>query len=164
MKMLWLLAVLPCLALGAAGSPDASFYKSLAAGGLAEVDLGKLAAEKASNQSVKDFGSRMVKDHSAADEELKSLADSKHVSLPSSPGTAAHTKKAELEVLSGEHFDKSYVSNQVKAHQQTVALLKKEIASGSDPDARAFAQKVLPTIESHLKAADQLADTLGVKH
>ena len=77
---------------------------------------------------------------------------------------AARAEKAELEVLSGHAFDSSYVTNQIKAHEDTVALLRKEIASGQDPDAKAFAQKVLPAVEGHLKAADKIADGLGVSH
>ena len=104
----------------------------------------------------------MVKDHSAANDQLKALAASKNIDLPGGLGAAAHAKKAELEVLSGQAFDKSYVSNQIKAHEDTVTLLRKEIASGQDADAKAFAQKALPTVEAHLKAADKIADGLGI--
>jgi putative membrane protein len=69
--------------------------------------------------------------------------------------------KAKLEVLSGGTFDKSYVEDQVKAHRETVELLKSEIATGQDPDAKAFAQKVLPTVESHLRAINQIAAAGG---
>lgn len=143
-------------------SPDSAFYKSLAQGGLAEVDLGRLAADKAADPSVKHFGAMMVKDHTAANHELQNLAASKNLSLPDGPDVAAHAKKVELEALSGESFDKSYVKNQLAAHQSTVALLKKEVASGKDPDARAFAEKVLPTVESHLTAIEKIATTLGI--
>ena len=78
MKLLLSVLAIPCLALGAGGSPDSSFYKSLAQGGLAEVDLGQLASEKATNPSVKDFGTMMVKDHSAANEELNSSRLQRH--------------------------------------------------------------------------------------
>jgi putative membrane protein len=105
----------------------------------------------------------MVKDHSAANQELKSLAASKNVSLPDGPGVAAQAKKAKLEALSGSTFDKAYLANQIKAHQSTVTLLQTEISSGKDPDAKAFAQKVLPTVQSHLSAAEKIADSLRIK-
>jgi putative membrane protein len=155
--------LIPQLALAANGSPDSSFYRSLAEGGMAEVDLGKLASDKAADPSVKDFGAMMVKDHSAANQELKSLAASKNVSLPDGPGVAAQAKKAKLEALSGSTFDKAYLANQIKAHQSTVTLLQTEISSGKDPDAKAFAQKVLPTVQSHLSAAEKIADSLRIK-
>jgi putative membrane protein len=140
-----------------AAEPDASFYKTLAQGGIAEVEAGTLAQQKAADPKVKDFGAMMVKDHSAANEQLKALAASKGIDLPGSSSASQMATKAKLEVLSGDTFDKSYVQDQVKAHRATVELLKKEIAAGQDPDAKAFAQKVLPTVQSHLHAIDQIA-------
>ena len=144
-----------------AAAPDASFYKTLAQGGIAEVEAGKLAQQKGADPKVKDFGAMMVKDHSAANEQLKALASGKGIDLPGSSSTSQIAAKAKLEVLSGGTFDKSYVEDQVKAHRDTVELLKKEIATGQDPDAKAFAQKVLPTVESHLHAINQIAAAGG---
>jgi len=154
--------LLPALALGA-NSPDSSFYKHAAEAGMGEVELGKLAEAKAADTSVKDFAAMMVKDHTQANEELKKLAASKDIKLPGGPGTANDAKKLELKALSGEHFDKSYVSNQVKAHKDTIDLLNKEISSGQDADAKAFAQKILPTVQSHLSAIEKIADSKGIK-
>lgn len=144
-----------------AAAPDASFYKTLAQGGIAEVEAGKLAQQKGADPKVKDFGAMMVKDHSAANEQLKALAAGKGIDLPGSSSTSQMAAKARLEALSGGTFDKSYVEDQVKAHRDTVELLKKEIATGQDPDAKAFAQKVLPTVESHLHAINQIAAAGG---
>jgi putative membrane protein len=153
---LFALTILPMAALAASGSPDSSFYKSLAEGGIAEVRLGKLAQQKATDPGVRDFAAMMVKDHSAANAQLRTLASTKNIRLPKGPSVAARAKKAELEVLSGHTFDTSYVSSQIKAHEDTLALLQKEIDSGNDADARAFAQKVLPTVQAHLLAAEKL--------
>ena len=144
-----------------AAAPDASFYKTLAQGGIAEVEAGTLAQQKGADPKVKDFGAMMVKDHSAANEQLKALAAGKGIDLPGSASTSQMATKAKLELLSGGTFDKSYVEDQVKAHRDTVELLKKEIATGQDPDAKAFAQKVLPTVESHLHAINQIAAAGG---
>jgi putative membrane protein len=146
----------------AADSPDSSFYKHAAEGGIAEVEAGNLAQQKSSNQKVMDFGAMMVKDHTAANEKLKTLAASKNISLPTSSSVGQMATKAKLEVLSGETFDKSYIKGQVKAHQETVALFRKEIASGQDPDAKAFAKETLPTVRSHLKAINAIASSAGV--
>lgn len=155
--MKYLIALLAVPTLAAAANPDAHFYKSAAAGGIAEVEMGRIAEEKSNNPKVKDFAAMMVKDHSAANEELKSLAASKNVTLPSGPGAHGAASKAKLEALSGASFDKSYIAAQLQAHKSTVALLNKEISSGQDDDAKAFARKILPTVESHLKAVDELA-------
>lgn len=157
MKYLIAVLAIPTLAMAAGANPDAHFYKSAAEGGMAEVEMGRMAEQKSSNPKVKDFAAMMVKDHSAANEELKSLAASKNVTLPSGPGAHADASKVKLEALSGVSFDKSYIAAQVQAHKSTVALLNKEISSGQDDDAKAFARKILPTVESHLKAADELA-------
>jgi putative membrane protein len=163
-----MLRVIVCLVLAApltawaADSPDQSFFKQAGAGGLAEVDAGTLAQSKGNSQAVKDFGAMMVKDHAAANDKLKSIADSEGVSLPTKPSISQMAAKTKLEVLSGDSFDKAYIKNQVVAHQRTVALFRKEIASGSDPKAKAFAQEALPTIRSHLKKIRQVATDQGV--
>jgi putative membrane protein len=162
-SLLPLLLILPALAVGAS-SADTSFYKHAAEAGMGEVELGKLAESKAADNSVKSFAAMMVKDHTQANEELKKLAASKDIKLPHGPGTANDAKKLELKAMSGDSFDKSYVSNQVKAHKDTVELLNKEISSGQDADAKAFAQKVLPTVQSHLSSIEKIADSKGIKY
>jgi putative membrane protein len=70
--------------------------------------------------------------------------------------------KAKLDVLSGDTYDKSYIKSQIKAHRQAIALFKKEIASGQDPDAKAFATATLPTLRMHLKAIRSVAADAGM--
>ena len=157
-----LMLTLPFAAL-AASNPDASFYKNAAEGGIAEVDAGHLAQDKGNSQKVKDFGAMMVKDHSAANDKLKALASSKNVTLPSSASVGQMANKAKLDVLSGDTFDKSYVKGQIKAHRDTIALFRKEISSGQDADAKAFATETLPTVRAHLKAITAIATDMGIK-
>src|SRR5579862_1168965 len=97
---------LPLIA-SAASNPDAKFYKQAAEGGIAEVELGNLAQTKSENTSVKDFGKMMATDHSVANEQLKSIASAKDLSLPTSPSVSQTATKAKLEALSGQTFDKS---------------------------------------------------------
>jgi putative membrane protein len=161
-SFLMLMLALPALAL-AASNPDASFYKNAAEGGIAEVEAGQLAQDKGNSQQVKDFGAMMVKDHSAANEKLKTLAASKDITLPSSASVGQMATKTKLSVLSGETFDKSYVKGQISAHRQTIALFHKEISSGQDADAKAFATATLPTVRAHLKAITAIAADMGIK-
>lgn len=151
------------LAFAADTASDTSFYRNLAEGGMAEVDLGKLAEQKSTDSKVKDFAQMMVKDHSAANEKLESLASSKHIPLPKTLDASHEATKTKLEGMSGANFDKSYVESQLKAHEKTVNLLEKEISSGQDADAKAFAQSVLPTIKEHLQAVRTLASEQGVR-
>jgi putative membrane protein len=160
-KFLALMLALPVAAFAA--DPDASFYKHAAEGGLFEVQAGQIAQNKGNSQQVKDFGAMMVKDHSAANDKLQQVASSKSITLPTSPSVGQMAAKTKLDVLSGDTFDKSYVKGQMKAHQDTIALFRKEINSGQDPDAKAFATAVLPTVRSHLKAIKAIATEMGVK-
>lgn len=157
------LAAAAPLALAAGNPPDTSFYRALAEGGMTEVDLAKLAEQKSENPKIKDFAAMMVKDHSAANEKLESLASSKRVPVPKTLGASQMATKSRLESLNGESFDKSYIKSQVKAHEATVKLLETEISSGQDTDAKALAESVLPTVRHHLEAARSLAVEEGVK-
>lgn len=148
------------LAFGA-DTPDASFYKKAAEAGIFEVDAGNQAQQKAKSQSVKDFGAMMVKDHTAAGDQLKTLAASKNVSLPTTASVGQMAEKAKLDVLTGDTYDKSYIKSQIKAHVNTIALFRKEIASGQDADAKSFATATLPTLRSHLKQAKSIAAQAG---
>jgi putative membrane protein len=160
--LLNIVLVMPGIVLAAAASPDSSFYKNAAEGGLAEVQLGKLAQEKSSNASVKDFGAMMVSDHTAADDKLQAIATAKDLKLPTSPSVGQMATKTKLEVLSGDTFDKSYIKDMIKDHQEDIALFKKEAASGQDPDAKAYATATLPTLEKHLKKIESIAAAAGV--
>lgn len=151
------------LAFAAGTSPDTPFYRTLVEGGMTEVELGRLAAQNTNNPKVKDFAEMMVKDHSMANQKLESLAAAKDVPLPKTLGAGGEAMKSKLQGLSGSSFDKAYIESQLKAHEKTVDLLEKEISSGEDPQAKAFAQSVLPTVQHHLEAARTLAHEEGVK-
>jgi len=155
--MTLLIASLPVLALGAEKqNPDHDFYTQAAEAGIAEVEMGKLAQQRAADPSVKEFASKMVKDHDAANDQLKNLAEKKDVNLPTNLSTAQKSSMKTLEMQSAADFDAAYMKKQVDAHEDTIALLKKEIASGKDSDAKALASSLLPTIQKHLEQAQQL--------
>jgi putative membrane protein len=146
-----------------ADSPDASFMKSAAEGGMSEVELGQLAQEKASNPAVKDFGAMMVKDHTAANNKLKALAASEQVSLPDSPSLMQKASKTKLNMRSGESFDKSYVKGMIDDHKDDIKEFQKEISEGKDPQAKAFAAATLPTLQMHLQKIESIAASAGIK-
>jgi putative membrane protein len=146
-----------------ADSPDASFMKSAAEGGISEVELGQLAQQKASNPAVKDFGAMMVKDHTAANDKLKALAASEQVSLPDSPSLMQKASKTKLNMLSGDSFDKSYVKGMIDDHKDDIKEFQKEISEGKDPQVRAFASATLPTLQLHLQKIQSIAASAGIK-
>jgi putative membrane protein len=136
---------------------DQSFVKKAGAGGMAEVELGKLATEKASSDDVKKFGQRMVDDHSKANDQLKQLASQKGVNLPSDLEAKDKALKDHLSKLSGEQFDRAYMKNMVRDHTKDVAEFRKESKSAKDNDLKNFASQTLPTLEDHLKQAKSIA-------
>ena len=136
---------------------DAAFMKKAAESGLAEVEASKIASTKAANTQVKGFATQMVDDHSKANDELKALAASKDVKLPTEPGMADRAKIKLLDGREGGSFDKHYADSfGVKAHEDTVRLFEKEAKDGKDAEVKAWAEKTLPTLRHHLEMARDL--------
>ena len=140
---------------------DSQFVTKAAQGGLAEVQLGQLAKDKGSSQAVKDFGDRMVTDHSQANNDLKSIASSKGITVPDAMDTKDKATYDRLSKLSGAQFDRAYMNTMVKDHQTDVTEFRKESQSAKDPDIKSFASKTLPTLESHLEMARTTDRQLG---
>jgi len=132
---------------------DKTFVQKAAIGGIAEVEMGKLAQQKGSSDQVKQFGSRMVEDHSKANDELKQIASSKGITLPTDLDAKHKSKMDKMQKLSGAQFDRAYMDDMVADHKEDVADFKKQASSGKDGDLKAFASKTLPTLEDHLKMA-----------
>jgi putative membrane protein len=121
----------------------------------AEVELGKLAQEKAADAKVKEFAARMQTDHTKSGAEVRALGAKKGVTLPTGLGPHA-AMKTRLEKLQGASFDQAYMKGMVDDH--TKAVREFETASkSSDPDVKAFATKTLPTLREHLRLAQEIA-------
>lgn len=136
---------------------DKLFMKKAAEGGLEEVELGQMVQQKAESQDVKDFAKRMVDDHSKANDELKSLAQKKGYTLPTTMSPNGKALKAKLEKLSGEKLDRAYMTNMVADHTKDVAEFRSESKTGNDPEIKSWAGQTLTTLESHLQQAKQVA-------
>ena len=142
---------------GRSVTSDQTFLKEAAEGGLAEVELGQLAAEKSSNEDVKRFAERMVEDHAKANENLKQLAAQKGVSLPTEPSPQQKANNERLSKLSGDEFDKAYMSDMLKDHRTDITAFEQESDSGTDSDIKKFASQALPTLREHLKQAESVS-------
>jgi putative membrane protein len=138
----------------AKSSADAKFVKEAADGGMAEVELGQLAVEKASSEDVKKFGQRMVDDHGKANDKLKEIASTKGIELPQEPSAKHKATKDRLSKLSGTSFDKAYMADMLKDHKMDIAAFTRESTAGQDPDVKSFASDTLPTLQDHLKNAE----------
>lgn len=140
----------------AAGQADAAFVKAASAAGLAEVKLGNLATENGGSDGVKAFGKTMVDDHTAAGDELKTIATGKSLPVASEP-MPADAKDAEMMgKKSGAAFDQAFRQKMIADHQKVIKLFTTESTSGKDADLKAFATKTLPTLKHHLEMAQKL--------
>jgi putative membrane protein len=124
-----------------------------ARGGLAEVEMGRMAAEKATQADVKQFGQRMVDDHGKANDELKELASQKQWTLPTDPGPKHKPVHDRLMKLSGDAFDRAYMAAMVADHDKDVAAFERASRTVKDADLKAWAAKALPTLKEHQKLA-----------
>jgi putative membrane protein len=140
----------------ALSSADREFMSEAATGGLAEVELGRLAAQKGQSADVKRFGQRMVDDHSKANDELKQLAARKGITLPTDLKDEQKKDKDKLSNLSGAEFDKEYMKLMVDDHDKDVKAFQSEAKDGGDADVKAFASKTLPTLEEHQRMAREI--------
>ena len=147
----------------AAQGADSAFMVTAGGAGLAEVELGRLAADRASSGDVKSFAQMMVDDHGKANGELSGLASQKGVTLPSEPPPPAKAAKDHLGSLSGAAFDKAYMDHMVKDHEKAVALFTREAGSGKDADTKSWAEKTLPTLQQHLAKAREVAGRVGAR-
>jgi putative membrane protein len=137
-------------------SADMTFAMKAAQGGMAEVKLGQLATEKASDPDVKAFGQRMVDDHTKANDQLKSVASAENMTLPTDINQKQQAMYDKLSNLSGAAFDKAYVMGMVKDHEEDVKEFQKESTSGKDPQLKQFATTTLPVLQSHLDSIKQI--------
>jgi putative membrane protein len=137
------------------------FVKEAAQGSATEIALGKLAQEKGSSDAVKQFGKRMVEDHSKATEELKQAAEMAKIPIPSEPPKKAKKTQDKLSKLSGADFDRAYAKTMLSDHKEDVKAFEKEARDGAVPPVKDFAAKTLPTLQEHLKLAEELDAAAG---
>ena len=158
-----------------------AFIKDRLEGGMAEVELGRLASQKAQNPQVKSFAQMMVNDHTKAGEELKQIATQHRIQPPTALEDDHRDLRERLSKLEGAEFDREYIKTMVQSHEDTVDALEPRVdaenrgltakkdgpvkpeASDNPIEAAAnqWAAKALPTVRQHLEKAKQINDTLG---
>jgi putative membrane protein len=153
-------AASPSSTAGRIASADQTFLKNAAVGGLVEVELGRLATEKASSADVKQFGQRMVDDHGKANDQLATIAKQKNVDIATQLTGKAKSDYDRLSKLSGEQFDRAYMQMMVQDHRKDVSEFRKESTAAKDADVKSFASQTLPTLEEHFKMAQQTQSSL----
>jgi len=140
---------------------DAAFAVKAADAGLAEIELGKLALEKASDQRIKDFAEKMVSDHEKANDELMTIATRHNITLPPVVSKDHADKQRKLREKSGTEFDREYIDVMVKGHDNVVSLFEDASSDAQNADLKAFATKTLPTLKGHHEEAKAIRDSIN---
>ncbi|PWG82038.1 DUF4142 domain-containing protein [Pararcticibacter amylolyticus] len=136
------------------------FMVKAAAGGMAEVELGKLAQENGVSQRVKDYGAMMVKDHTKANDELKALASAKNITLPATLDDQHQKHFEEMKKMKGADFDKHYMDMMVNDHVETINLFDDAAKNETDAEIKAFAAKTAPVLKIHLDSAKKINEAV----
>jgi putative membrane protein len=139
---------------GQLNSADRDFVMNAAKGGKAEVELGRVASERATNPAVKQFAEKMVTDHTVADNNLQQVAQAKGITLPDEIPDEESRFKQQLTQMNGPEFDREYMQHMVNDHQKDVSEFQREASQAQDPDVKNFAASTLAIIRQHLELAE----------
>ncbi|MGZ9058205.1 MAG: DUF4142 domain-containing protein [Burkholderiaceae bacterium] len=138
---------------------DRDFMMKAAQSDIAEIQGSQVAKERASSDAVKKFADQMVTDHTKTSGQMKTMAASRSVALPTTPSAKDERDMKKMSTMSGTDFDRAYMASQVRAHRDAVALFQKESKSGKDAELKSFAATTLPALQEHLKMATELSKT-----
>jgi putative membrane protein len=152
-----------------AGSPVAlttserEFISQAARGGLEEVQLGRLAAEKAANPEVKQLAGRISTDHEQLNQKLQQLGSNLNITLDQQLSPEQQNTVSRLEKLSGRSFDREYIKAMINDHVKTISEFERAASQATNADIKQFVSDALPKLREHLSAAREIAGKLGVK-
>jgi putative membrane protein len=140
---------------------DQNFIKAAAGAGLAEVEIGRLVAQKAQSDSVKRFAQHMIEDHSKANDELMAIAQKLNLAPPKQIPSEEQALQRKLSALEGPKLEQTYMESQLRAHQKAVQLFQHQATAGQNADLKKFAADTLPTLNQHLQMAQQVTADAG---
>jgi putative membrane protein len=171
MAAAWLLAATAAAFIPASGSqeirdakPSAqSFLQKAAEGQQAEIVLGRLAAARAGDEQVKQFGAQMMQDHRKASAEIQQLASKEGVALPTELTGKHRDKKEKFSRLSGQEFDRAYMEYMLHDHRKDVKEFERQVETITNPQVQQWAKGALPVLKQHLRQAQQIASVLGIR-
>lgn len=135
---------------------DRFFLAEAGGDGMAEARLGHLAAERAANPKVRQYGQHLADDHGRANVDLVAVAAKKGMMLPAELMAKYAGAIRRLSGLSGNDFDREYMEYMIRSHERAVSVFRREISDGYDHDLQRFAVTTLPMLEEHLRKAREL--------
>lgn len=145
----------------AAAVNDQLFAMAAAEGGMAEVTTAQMALQRSKNEEVRRFAQELINDHTQANQELKTVASTRRISLPPTPGIRDQAAADRLNGLQGAEFDREFCKLQLVAHMDAVALFEAEASRGRDAELKGFASRIVPKLKQHLEMARRLAGEPG---
>jgi putative membrane protein len=137
---------------------DAEFMVDAAANGMLELEMSKLAQQKAATPVVRNFAQRLVQQHGQVNTALRNLAQQKNLVLPGAMGKEQQDKYAELSAVAGTQFDKQFVAAVKELHKNDIDAFEDMSKEAYDGDIRGFAAKYLPTLEQHMEDVEAIED------
>ena len=140
---------------------DTYFARTAATGGMEEVELGRLAVKNGQSDQVKQFGQRIIDDHSKAADELKTIAEKDNIILPTALDATQQAVVDRFSKMSGIAFDRAYMRDMVKDHEKDIADFQNEASMGSNMNLKNWASSTLPTLLDHLRMAKDANASLG---
>jgi putative membrane protein len=147
---------------GPATMMDKAFVRKAMEGGMAEVQLGQLAAQKGSSEDVKQFGQKMVDDHTKLNEQMKQVAEQLNVKPPTSLSSKDKATMKKLQALNGDAFDKAYIKDMVSDHKKDANEFTEEAQHASNPALQQAASQGAQVIGEHLQMIQQIAQKNNV--
>ncbi|WP_034348536.1 DUF4142 domain-containing protein [Noviherbaspirillum massiliense] len=142
---------------GSLSKADQSTMREMAQANLAEIEMGKIAMKQSKDDKVRDFAQKMIDDHTKAQDQLQQLAQSKGVTLPTEPDRKHQEMAKKLSSLSGEAFDRQYMSKDgVQDHKKTHSMLQRAATKAKDSDLKALVTQTQPVIDQHLQMAEEM--------
>ncbi|MFZ0957655.1 MAG: DUF4142 domain-containing protein [Candidatus Sulfotelmatobacter sp.] len=141
---------------------DRSFITSAAEANLAEIETAKMIEQKSKDPGVEDFAKRMVTDHTQASQSLATVAEGAGVALPATPSAGDRAREDELKKLSGAKLNETYLRDELTGHKQVISAFESEIEHGQDEAAKNYAAQTLPTLQDHIRIAEDVAGKMGM--
>jgi putative membrane protein len=142
---------------------DKVFLQKASEGGMAEIQLGQLAAQKGNSGEVKEFGQKMVEDHTRLNDQMKPIADTLGVNAPKHLNKADQAEYEKLSNLSGDAFDQEYITDMVKDHRKDLHEFRREETATSNPDLKQAVSQAEQIISQHLSMIQGIAQQKGIQ-
>jgi putative membrane protein len=153
-----LILSLPALAqTKAASNADKAFIKMAAEADMTEAHIGQMAENQSSQDDVKDFAQKLIHDHTDAYRQLTAVAVKTGDPIPTGIDVRKIAAVEQLMKLKGARFDHLFVQDEIRDHERAIAQFKREAEHGKDPEVKAYASKMIPILEDHLRLAQALA-------